>query len=39
MLVVVGMLYLLGNDGVVEKLCVKGYMVEWICMGCVKFKC
>lgn len=38
MLVVVGMLYLLGSDGVVEKLRVKGYKVECVCMGC-KVKC
>jgi hypothetical protein len=34
-LVVVGALHLLGSDGVVEKLRVKGYKVERICSACV----
>ena len=33
-LMVVGALHLLGEDGVVEKLRVKGYKVERICSGC-----
>lgn len=33
-LVVVGALHLLGEDGVVEKLRARGYRVEWICSAC-----
>lgn len=33
-LVVVGALHLLGEDGVVEKLAAKGYVVERICSAC-----
>jgi uncharacterized protein YbaP (TraB family) len=33
-LVVVGAMHLIGADGVVEKLRVKGYQVERICSAC-----
>lgn len=37
-LVVVGAMHLLGEDGVVEKLRAKGYQVERICSACAKQK-
>ena len=35
-LVVVGALHLLGEDGVVEKLQAKGYQVERVCSACAR---